>query len=294
MLALWLLVTGVALAYLLLTDPPARVPAAGPRVQTGDVLTRTLQWGPRDGRPIVLVPGFMESAGVWEPVGRRLGASGFHVVAYDVRGFGWTQRVGPYNLDSDTRQLADLITTMGLRRPMLVGHSSGAAIVGNLALTRPRLAGRIVLVDGDGTPYGVGPGWIHALVVNPYAGAAIRLTERHPSLARSVYTRACGPHCPPFDARLWLGWLGEPGAESSLREILAQPLIGLTYAQEQRIRVPADILYGDLDEQMGAAQARRTGGLIRAEHVLGIPDAGHLVMLGRPDAVASALSGWAR
>lgn len=294
LLALWLVVTAVAFGYLELTSPPPRIAVAGQYVRTGDVTTRYLSWGPANGRPVVLVPGFMETAGVWQQVGERLGAAGLHTVAYDVRGFGWTSRNGPYDLPSDTTQLAELIKALHLRHPMLVGHSSGAAIVGDLALTRPGLARRIVFVDGDGTPYGVGPGWIHALVVDPYAGAMIRLVERHPGLARSVYRRACGTGCPPFDERLWLGWLGEPGAERSLRQILAKPLIGLTYAQEARIRVPADVLFGQLDSQMGRSQAQDTGRRIRASQVLEVPHASHLVMMSHPGQVAAVLSRWAR
>jgi pimeloyl-ACP methyl ester carboxylesterase len=89
------------------------------------------------GSPIVLVHGFLESASVWDEVGPRLAAMGHRVYAIDVKGYGYTQRHGPYTLDSDTEQLAGFLTGMGLTSnptdlPTLVGHSSGAAIVGDL------------------------------------------------------------------------------------------------------------------------------------------------------------------
>ena len=84
----------------------------------------------------------------------------------------YTERSGPYTLASDTEQLGAFLTALHLTPadgaiPVLVGHSSGAAIVTDLARLQPASVRRIVLMDGDGTPYGVGPGWIHSLFVDP-------------------------------------------------------------------------------------------------------------------------------
>ncbi|MGZ4699385.1 MAG: alpha/beta fold hydrolase [Oryzihumus sp.] len=265
----------------------------GHTVRAGGLTTHYEQWG-ESGPPIVLVHGFMESAQVWDRVGPQLAAAGHRVYALDVRGFGYTERRGPYTLTGDTAQLRAFVAALHLdaahhSTPMLVGHSSGAAIVGDLARTDPAAVRRVVFMDGDGTPYGVGPGWVHHLFVDPYATAMLRLATRHTGLAERAYASGCGPTCPPFDAQQWLTPLRVPGAESALKAILSQPLIGLTYAQERQVHVPAAVVYGSRDPQMGRASATATAARLHTHDVVAIPGAGHLVMLAAPDAVSAVL-----
>ena len=295
-------VTVAAAAYDHLTGAgTARTPpldAHGHLVRTGDVTTHYELWG-RTGPPIVLVHGFLESAAVWGRVGPLLARDGFRVYALDVRGYGYTERRGPYDLDGDTAQLGAFLSALHLdaahgSTPTLVGHSSGAAIVGNVALTDAGSARRVVFMDGDGTPYGVGPAWVHRLFVDPYATAMIRLGTRHPSLAERMYRSGCGAGCPPFDRDAWLTPFRGAQAESALKAILRQPLIGLTYAQEARIHTPAAVVYGARDPEMDAASARATAARLHTDVVVAVPGAAHLPMLSAPDAVTDELRRLAR
>ena len=294
---IWLALTVLAAAYDVTSSGTVSVPkpdAYAHDVRTGAVTTHYEQWG-TGGSPVVLVHGFLESSYVWQRLGPRLAARGHRVYALDVRGFGYSERRGPYTLAGDTAQLAAFLTALRLNgtdgpRPLLVGHSSGAAIVANLALQHPEAASRIVLLDGDGTPYGVGPGWVHRLFVNPYATAVVRLATRHPSLAAQVYRSACGPGCPPFDAAAWTTPFRVPGGEAALIAVLRQPLIGLTYAQEAGLRTPASVVYGSRDPEMSARDAKDTAVRLHTTDVVEVPGAPHLVMLAAPDALAEVLA----
>jgi pimeloyl-ACP methyl ester carboxylesterase len=271
------------------TVPVPPLDAHGHRVRTGDLVTHYEQWG-SGGPPVVLVHGFLESSAVWARVGPLLARDGFRVYAIDVRGFGYTSRHGPYDLSSDTRQLLSFLLALHLHRPVLVGHSSGAAIVGNLARLDPAAARRVVFMDGDGTPYGVGPAWVHRLFVDPFATAAIRLQTRHPWMLRRVYESACGPGCPPFDAGTWVRPFQVAGAEAALKAILRQQLIGMTYAQERQIHVPATVLYGEHDPEMTPQSARATAVRLHTRDVHPIPGARHLGMLSAPAALAGLVA----
>ncbi len=294
--AVWLLLTVAATAYDLTTSrsvPAPPLDAHGHELRTGELTTHFESWGSA-GTPIVLVHGFLESASVWERVAPLLAAAGHRVYALDVRGYGYTERKGPYTLASDTRQLLDFVAALHLTAadggtPLLVGHSSGAAIVGNVARLRPAAVAGVVFLDGDGTPYGVGPGWVHRLFIDPYATAIIRLMVRHPSVAASAYGRACGPRCPRFDPRVWLGPFRVAGAEPALKAILGRQLIGMTYVQERQIDVPAAVVYGKDDPEMTAVDAQATARRLRTTRVVAIPGARHLAMLSDPTALTAAL-----
>jgi pimeloyl-ACP methyl ester carboxylesterase len=273
---------------------PAPLGANGHVLTAGGLTTRYEQWG-STGTPVVLVHGFLESAWVWHEVGPLLASRGYRVYAIDVRGYGYTSRTGPYTLAGDTAQLQTFLAALHLdaahhAAPVLVGHSSGAAIVGNLARTDPAAVAAVAFMDGDGTPYGVGPGWVHRLFVDPYATALIRLVTHHPSLAGRAYRGACSASCPPFDASAWVRPMRVAGAESALKAILRQPLIGMTYAQERSMHVKAAVIYGTDDPEMTAGDAEATASRLHTHLVVPLPGAPHLGMLSSPTATAEAIA----
>lgn len=293
------LLTAASAAYNRLTDTPSGVPALdahGHWIRTGDLTTHYESWG-TVGSAVVLVPGFAESAYAFTRLGPVLAARGHRVYAIDVRGYGYTEHRGPYTLASDTTQLADFVAALHLRRSdrahtVLVGHSSGAAIVGDLALTRPTEVSGVVFLDGDGTPFGVGPAWIHRLVRNPFTTSVVRLVSRHPALAAGTYDDACGPGCPPFTgavADAWTRPFRVAGASAAMRAILGQQLIGLQPAQITRIQVPAAVVYGSLDPENPPSLARETARRLHAGPPIAVPGARHLVMVSSPRALAAAL-----
>lgn len=291
-----LLVTVFAYGYDWATTGTTAAPALdahGHYVHTGDLVTHYESWG-NSGPAVVLVHGFLESAATWSAVGSRLGAT-HRVYALDVRGYGYTERKGPYTLASDTEQLSAFLTALHLDAahrslPTLVGHSSGAAIIGDLARLQPQAVAQVVFMDGDGTPYGVGPAWVHRLLVDPYATALIRLSTRHPSLAASMYRSTCGAGCPPFDSAEWLRPFHMAGAVGALKSILRQQLIGLTYAQEEQIHVRAAVMFGSADDEMTAADAGRTAARLHTDRIITVAGAHHLPMLSDPQTVATALA----
>lgn len=284
------LVTASAAYVAVVTAPTATVPPPGPderAVRTGGVITRYRTWG-RHGRPLVLIPGFIESSFVWRRVDPLLGRS-FRVYAPDVRGFGYTTHRGPYTLAADAAQLTTFIRVLHLDSagvpPVLVGHSSGAAIVADVALHYPDLVSGIVMLDGDGTSARAGPGWLHGLIVDPLFTAAYRFTLRHPSIARAVWDQVCGPGCPGFRGQEMAGWLRPlevPGAASSLHAIVQAPLIGLPEGSLRRVHIPVAVMLGIGDPTITTARARTLAGWMHARTVVTILRTSHLPMVSRP------------
>ena len=93
--------------------------------------------------PAVLLHANSASAASWARVGPAL-ADRFEVFALDLRGHGASAGAGSYGLRAAADDVVDFFDALGLDRPLLVGHSWGAAVALVLASgaqsARPRAA----------------------------------------------------------------------------------------------------------------------------------------------------------
>ena len=82
------------------------------------------------GPPIVLIHGYPLSGRAWERQMPVLLAAGYRVIIYDRRGFGRSSQPWyGYDYDTFTEDLNQLVTELGLRNLILVGHSMGGGEV---------------------------------------------------------------------------------------------------------------------------------------------------------------------
>jgi pimeloyl-ACP methyl ester carboxylesterase len=78
-----------------------------------------------DGAPVILIHGGLSSSSQWEPVVSEL-ADGFRVVTPDTRGHGRsTNPAGELSYALIADDIAVLIATLGLQRPVVGGWSDG-------------------------------------------------------------------------------------------------------------------------------------------------------------------------
>lgn len=100
------------------------------------------------GRPVVLLHGVASSSRIWLLVGPRLGERD-RVFALDQRGHGESAKpASGYDFPSVVADAAAFIETLGLDRPVVVGHSWGGNVAVELAATHPDAVAGLVLVDG--------------------------------------------------------------------------------------------------------------------------------------------------
>jgi hypothetical protein len=77
------------------------------------------------GQPLILLHGFPETWYSWRKNIDAL-AQYFRVIALDLKGYGDTDKpVGDYSLPTLSKEIAGLIKTLGLEKPILVGHDWG-------------------------------------------------------------------------------------------------------------------------------------------------------------------------
>lgn len=98
------------------------------------------------GPPVVILHGLFGSARNWQGIARRL-SSERRVLAVDLRNHGSSPWHPSMTFAEMAEDVAALIAARGLAEPAIVGHSMGGKVAMVLALTRPTLVARLVVVD---------------------------------------------------------------------------------------------------------------------------------------------------
>lgn len=120
---------------------------------------QSLQMGYLDVRPdkpnghtAILLHGKNFCAATWESQIRALAAAGYRVVAPDQIGFCTSSKPAVYQFTF--RQLAEnthaLLETLGVERPIVIGHSTGGMLAAHYALLYPKEVAQLVMVNPIG------------------------------------------------------------------------------------------------------------------------------------------------
>ena len=130
-----------------MTDNPRQAPQpASHAVAVNGIRLRYADWG-GDGAPMLLLHGDMRTGRSWDAVARRL-ADRFRVIAPDARGHGdsgWTPR--GYRFAERAQDIAAFCDALGLRDAIGVGHSTGGVVMTLCAQRRPRIFGKLALLE---------------------------------------------------------------------------------------------------------------------------------------------------
>src|ERR1039457_6443370 len=199
-------ITGASFGYDLATGGQASRPAGLRMINAGGFDTRYRTWGTA-GSAVVLVPGAFETADTFASLGAALGTD-HRVFAIDLTGTGYSRPSAPFDARHLADQLIAFLTAKGLTgsdAPVLVGHSSGAAVVGLAALRGARAAAGVVFLDGDATPLAL-PSLAGSLLINPYRTTILPLALSSAWLIRRIYSSQCGPACPRLTSAGVVAW----------------------------------------------------------------------------------------
>jgi len=97
---------------------------------------------------IILIHGYTASTYVWGGVAPKLAGEGFHVIAIDLLGFGYSDKPAwfEYSIASQARVLERFMNRLGIGRATLVGSSYGGAVAATVALDYPERVEKLVMV----------------------------------------------------------------------------------------------------------------------------------------------------
>ena len=225
-------------------------------------------------------------------------AGTYATVAFDRPGSGYSARE-PGGDNSPQRQAAVLraaATAMGLERPLLVGHSLGAAVALAWALDDPGGVAAVVTLGGHVLPEAGPPLWVHGLL---RLRAFSRLTGR---LGRSRLGRplvdaalkrvfAPGP-VPPEYARLAprLAFADANVAHDGADQQAARAGLAALAPRYAGLEVPLVVVVGDGDRVVPPSVSLRLHELGPGSELVRVPGAGHMPQFTAPDAVVAAIA----
>jgi len=107
-----------------------------------------------NGTPVVFIHGIGASLYGWRYALPAVVAAGYRGVAFDNRGFGFSDKPAHgYSNAAYARLVVTLLDSLGISSAVLVGHSMGGAIAAEVALANPDRVRGMVLIDAAG--YGV-------------------------------------------------------------------------------------------------------------------------------------------
>jgi pimeloyl-ACP methyl ester carboxylesterase len=231
--------------------------------------------GGNPGPPLVFVHGAGGNRLHWPPGLRRL--AGFRTLAVDLPGHGLSPTGGEGRVLDFAGRLDAWRGEVGLHLPVLIGHSMGSAIALTCALAEPGAFSGLVLIG---------------------AGARLKV---NPDLLDSVGR----PDQFLTGVEMILRWSFAAGAKARLVEMARARLIetgpAVLAADLQscaafdvtshlaEIRTPALILVGQEDRMTPPPLSRELQTGIAGARLNVIEDAGHMLMLEQPEAVARHL-----
>ena len=143
---------------------------------------RLVESGESQAPPVLLVHGFGASAYQWRFTLPVLAAAGFHAIAPDLPGHGFSQLTfpnGEYTRDRYAHRLWQLLDALGVTSAPVIGHSMGGAIAAEMAWQHPERISRLALLSPAG--FGSAPERMRLLKYMP---------DRLAPLARLLASRA--------------------------------------------------------------------------------------------------------
>ena len=137
------------------------------------------------GRPVVILHGLFGSKRNWSAIARQLAAA-FQVFTVDLRNHGESPWDDRHEYPAMAADVASFIDRQVGGPVTLIGHSMGGKVAMLLALTRPDLVERLLVVDisparSRGTPIG----YVHAMQRVPLAACA-RRSDVEAALAEDI------------------------------------------------------------------------------------------------------------
>jgi pimeloyl-ACP methyl ester carboxylesterase len=252
-----------------------------------------------NGPPVVLIHGMLNSCRHWEAVASRLAAD-YTVIAPDLLGHGDSATTqGDYSLGAHAAGIRDVLSTLGVDRATIVGHSLGGGVAMQFFYQFPERSERLVLISSGGLGREVS--WPLRLTAVPGAEALVALASSRVALAALGFgaerLRARGAPAASH-LRAAARALGELEGEGARRAFLST-LRAVIGGRGQRVNaqdrlylagaLPTLIVWGGRDRTIPVAHAHAAHAAVPDSRLVMLEGAAHFPHLEDPDGLSAAL-----
>ena len=237
------------------------------------------------GPPVVFLHGLGASMYAWRKNLAPVAAAGYRVIAFDDRGFGFSDKPPTgYDNTAYARLTVALLDSLHLRDAVLVGHSMGGAIAAEVAITHPERVRGLVLIGSAGL--GVREPPLFRVGRWPLVGPLLFAFRGRGFTERFLKASYADPaKVSDADVDQYYAPVAEPEYGRALRAVLRQFRFDGLAGRLDHIRAPTLVLWGEADRLVPIALGRALAAGIPHAAFLSVRDAGHSVQEEAPDEV---------
>jgi pimeloyl-ACP methyl ester carboxylesterase len=244
------------------------------------------------GYPVALLHGIPTSRLLWRHIVPYLAARGCEVTAIDLLGYGESDQPPDIDLGiaAQARLIGALLETIGWHDGALVGHDIGGGIAQLIAVDRPALLDRLVLVDTiayDSFP--VGP---LARLKDPVWDTILGAPDFDLKKGLRKSFEAGMAHADRVTAELITMYetpfAGVEGRRAYLRaaRALRTDELASRMAEVEALKLPTLVLWGDEDVFQPIAYGERLAAALENGRLMRIVNAGHFSPEDEPERLA--------
>jgi pimeloyl-ACP methyl ester carboxylesterase/quercetin dioxygenase-like cupin family protein len=240
-----------------------------------------------EGEPVVLVHGLGLQAALWGRLSAALG-SGYRLVRVDLRGGPRSRELERVELSLErwADDVGAVVDRLGLERPVVVGHSLGAAVALKVALDRPAGVRALVLIAAEADLSNLAPrmqasaeriesGGLEDWVDGPWT--------RNPPFAETSLERD------PTILEEYRRLLLENDPADYVRQCRAIASAESLSGRLGEVVPPTLVVIGGGDDRTLPEHGRELARLVPRSRLVELPDSGHTIPLEAPGATADAI-----
>jgi len=100
-----------------------------------------------EGKPIVILHGFLGVSDNWQSFARSIAPLGFSVYLFDLRNHGLSPHDSEHTYAAMAADVAFMLNELQIHHPIILGHSMGGKVTMKLANDFPRIMEAMIIVD---------------------------------------------------------------------------------------------------------------------------------------------------
>lgn len=268
-------------------------PPGGYWIHSHDTRVHFIEWGPRGGKPLLLVHGAFAWGASWASQAEALAGAGYRVIAMDLPPFGFSEPPADadYSRAAQAQRIQAVIGRLGPRPVTVVAHSLGAPPAVEAAIGAAQRVDQLVLVDPAWAPgaQGLGscdaPAPLRKALDSPAVGRLlVGATVTEPHLTQHWLRQAvANPQAvtPGRIAQLQQPFVNE-GFSESVAQWARQTLAECARAEAEparrlrELQVPVTLIWGEQDRVTPPAQAQAWRSALPRARLVTLPGLGHI------------------